>query len=89
MAIPVMLNNKWARATWSAFVPSVTIEPKIAVIVVPILAPKVNGSICSSRSTPIPTRGVKAEVVIEEDWTTMVIAAPRMIPKYPLMLVAL
>ena len=43
-----------------------TVRP---VTVVPMLAPRVNGSICSNRR-------VKTEVVMEEDWTNMVIPAP-------------
>mmetsp|Transcript_19754 Transcript_19754/g.54936 ORF Transcript_19754/g.54936 Transcript_19754/m.54936 type:complete len:329 (+) Transcript_19754:240-1226(+) len=89
MRIPEMLKNKWARATRRALVPSVTKAERMAVPVVPMLAPRVSGSICSRRRTPIPTSGVSAEVVMEEDWTTMVIPAPSTMARYPLMLVAL
>lgn len=87
--IPVILKNKWARATCSASVPSDTMAAMIAVMVVPILAPNDKGYICSRRRTPIPTKGVKADVVIDEDWTRMVIPHPINIPRYPFMLVAL
>ena len=69
--------------------PSVTSAARMAVTVVPMLAPSVKGHICSRRKTPIPTRGVRAKVVIEEDRTNMIMAAPKMIARHPLMLVAL
>ena len=42
MMMPVKLKNKWARATWRGSVPSATRAAKIAVMVVPILAPAIN-----------------------------------------------
>jgi hypothetical protein len=36
-----------------------------------------------------PTRGVRVEVVIEDDWTSMVIPAPMAIATYPFTSVAL
>ena len=57
--------------------------------VVPILAQRVNGSICSRRRAPIPMRGVSADVVIDELCTRTVIAAPIKMAMYPFTLVAL
>merc|ERR1712113_700382 len=51
-----------------------------------MFAPSVIGYICSNRITPIPTSGVKVEVVIEDDWTRMVTPTPISIARYPLML---
>ncbi len=50
---------------------------KTLVNVVPTLAPKVNGYILSRDKTPMPTRGVNAEVNTEEDCNSVVISAPR------------
>ena len=50
-----------------AFTDSVTSDAKIAVHVVPIFAPKVNGNICSTVSIDSPTRGVNVDVIIELD----------------------
>ena len=65
--IPEMLKNKWARATWSACTLSETNEARSPVTVVPMFAPRVKGNICSRWIAPTPTKGVKTEVVIEED----------------------
>jgi len=89
MMIPEMLKNKCANATWSEAFPEVTMEAMIPVRVVPMLAPRVKGYICSKRSTPRPTKGVSVEVVMEDDWTTMVIPAPMIMATYPFMSVAL
>ena len=43
--IPDILNNKWAKATTTAFTLPVAIEARMAVIVVPIFAPRVYGNI--------------------------------------------
>ena len=66
-----------------------TKDAKSPVKVVPMLAPRVKGSICSRRIAPIPTKGVRAEVVMDEDCTKRVIPQPMRIARYPLMLVAL
>ena len=71
-----MLKKKWQRAIWMAEVLVLTSEARMAVKVVPMLAPRVRGSICSTVITPRPTRGVKVEVVTEEDCTAMVRAVP-------------
>ncbi len=44
--------------------------------------PKVSGYILSSLITPTPTRGVRADVKIEELWTNTVIPAPIAIATY-------
>ena len=85
--VPVMLKKRWAKATWRESTLSETKEAMSAVIVVPRLAPKVKGNIDSRGITPIPTNGVKTEVVIEEDCTNMVRRAPMIIETYPLRLV--
>jgi len=51
--------------------------------------PNVNGYICSRRIRPIPTIGVIVAVVMDDDWTAIVIPQPSKIARYPLMLVAL
>lgn len=73
--IPTRLKSKWANATFMA----VGLErraARMAVKVVPRLAPRMSGNICSSLKAPTSTRGVKTEVVIEEDWTNMVRPVP-------------
>ena len=45
ITIPEILNNKCAKATTTAFILPVAIEASMAVIVVPIFAPKVYGNI--------------------------------------------
>ena len=44
----------------------------MGVNVVPMFAPSVMGGILCQGSTPDPHSGVKADVVTELDWTTMV-----------------
>lgn len=51
----------------------------MAVKVVPMLAPRVNGYIRSKCKIPTPTNGVRADVKIDDDCTNMVNAAPRQI----------
>ena len=89
MIIPETLNQKWQSATWRASSLLDTNEAMIPVKVVPIFAPNVNGSICSSWITFIPTRGVNADVVMDELWTRRVIPVPMTIARYPLIFVAL
>ena len=48
---------------------------------VPMLAPSTTGYMRSIVMTPMPTRGVRAEVVIEEDWTQMVSPSPTAIAR--------
>mmetsp|Transcript_12271 Transcript_12271/g.17255 ORF Transcript_12271/g.17255 Transcript_12271/m.17255 type:complete len:251 (+) Transcript_12271:226-978(+) len=89
MRIPEMLKKRWARAVCMAVILSETRAAMTAVKVVPMLAPRVRGYICSSWMTPMPTRGVRVEVVMDEDWTRMVMPVPMTMARYPLMLVAL
>jgi hypothetical protein len=70
-------------------VPSLTRDAKSPVTAVPILAQRVNGSICSRQRAPIPMKGVSAEVVIDELCTRIVIAALIKMALYLFMLVAL
>ena len=51
------------------------------VIVVPMLAPRVMGNILCTGRTPMPTRGVNADVVTELDCTRIVIKKPTKIAK--------
>jgi len=53
---------------------------KIAVMVVPIFAPRVNGYTCLRVSTPAPARGTMVEVVIDELCTIIVNSIPNKIP---------
>jgi hypothetical protein len=50
-----------------AFDDSVTNEANIAVHVVPMFEPNVNGYICSTVNIDKPTNGVKVDVIIELD----------------------
>ena len=65
--MPEMLKKRCARAVCMAVILSDTRADMMAVKVVPMLAPRVRGYICSSWMIPMPTRGVSVEVVIEED----------------------
>lgn len=87
--IPKILKNKWQRATCNELTPLATKDARRPVNVVPIFAPSVKGNICSSWRAPIPTNGVRTDVVIEELCTRMVRPHPIRIAKYPFMLVAL
>ena len=59
--MPKILKNRCAKATCSDSMFSLTNDAVNPVMVVPILAPRVKGYICSSRIAPIPTRGVKVD----------------------------
>jgi hypothetical protein len=76
MIIPKMLKKKCASATCIAVEVSATKAARIEVIVVPILAPRVRGYICSTLIRPTPTIGVKTLVVTLELCTAMVIPHP-------------
>ena len=56
-----------------------------AVHVVPILAPSVNGNICSKVMIFKPTNGVKVDVVIELDCNNIVRIIPKNMDKYALL----
>mmetsp|Transcript_9712 Transcript_9712/g.23759 ORF Transcript_9712/g.23759 Transcript_9712/m.23759 type:complete len:262 (-) Transcript_9712:800-1585(-) len=86
--IPDRLKNMCANATCMAKVVE-SIAAMMAVTVVPRFAPSVMGSICSSWTTSNPTRGVKVDVVTDDDCTTIVTPMPMRIAMYPLMSVAL
>ena len=55
----------------------------MAVVVVPMLAPRVKGYIRSIVITPIPTNGVRADVKTELDCTRIVIPVPIKMAIYP------
>ena len=63
--MPYRLKNKCANAATKAVTLSVN-AAKIAVTVVPIFAPRVNGYTCLSVRTPAPARGTIVEVVMDE-----------------------
>ena len=48
---------------------------------VPMLAPSTVGYMRSTEMTPTPTRGVRAEVVMDDDWTAMVTKRPVIIAR--------
>merc|ERR550514_608889 len=77
--IPKMLKKRWQRAIWIAFFFSVTREARNAVQVVPMFAPRVKGSICSRVMICSATSGVRVGVVMELDWTMIVITMPKRI----------
>ena len=77
MPIPVRLKNKWAKATVTAAGFPVASEASIAVTVVPMLAPSVNGNTCSNVRIPAPIRGMISDVVIELLCTNTVITTPK------------
>mmetsp|Transcript_42066 Transcript_42066/g.100261 ORF Transcript_42066/g.100261 Transcript_42066/m.100261 type:complete len:94 (+) Transcript_42066:224-505(+) len=81
MRIPMMLNNRWQSAIWMLFAFMTASAANIEVKVVPMFAPSVIGSILATGSTPMPTNGVKAEVVTELDCTIKVKATPNSIAK--------
>ena len=62
--------------------PSPAKAANMAVAVVPILLPKVNGNIRSRLITPIPTNGVRVEVNTLLLCTNIVIPTPIPINKY-------
>lgn len=79
MTIPVMLKNRWHIEICSegfSVLESCANELSIEVTVVPILDPSVSGYILSTVRTPMPTSGVRAEVNILEDCTSIVRIAP-------------
>ena len=78
--IPKRLKNKWANAATNAVTLRVR-AAKIAVMVVPIFAPIVNGYICLSVRTPAPARGTMVDVVIDELCTIIVKITPNKIPR--------
>ena len=62
---------------------SVARDAMKAVIVVPMFAPSMSGKAFSRESTPEEQSGTSKEVVMLEDWTEMVIAAPARIASSP------
>ncbi|KAK2717522.1 hypothetical protein QYM36_006341, partial [Artemia franciscana] len=53
------------------------------VVVVPMFEPRVSGYTRSTVITPTPTRGVRADVKTEDDWTRKVKNAPTINARYP------
>ena len=68
-AIPKMLKKRWQRATCHAStgLDVTTVAAMTPVRVVPMLAPRVRGSMSSRVMRPTAARGVRVEVVMEED----------------------
>eukprot|EP00438_Fugacium_kawagutii_P034277 Skav205206 [mRNA] locus=scaffold376:161529:161774:- [translate_table: standard] len=81
MTMPMMLNMRWQKAIWMAANFMTASAANIEVNVVPMLAPSVIGNILCTGKTPMPTRGVKAEVVTELDCTMMVMTKPSKMAK--------
>lgn len=67
-----MLKIKWENATVTATTFWVARAARIAVTVVPILAPKVYGNICLTVTNPAPAKGIMIEVVTELDRKSVV-----------------
>ena len=82
--IPKTLNKKWHNASRNAFSLLDKRAVKMLVVVVPKFAPNVRGNALSRLIMLVLTRGTKAEVRIELDWTTAVTAAPSKMQIYPL-----
>ena len=73
--IPRILKKKCTRAIASP-APLPVSAAKRAVVVVPILAPKVTGKIEARVRSPEPAIGTSSDVVIELDWTQNVRTPP-------------
>ena len=73
-----MLKKRWQSATCQAWtgLEVTTVAAMIPVMVVPMLAPRVRGSMSSRPMRPTAARGVRVEVVMEEDCTMMVMNMP-------------
>ena len=75
--IPKTLKAKWQSAiVMPASIPKLN-AASTAVIVVPILAPRVYGKTCSIVRTPAATSGISIDVVIELDCTSAVKNVPK------------
>lgn len=86
MIIPEMLKKRWHMETCIAGMmesASWASDASMAVKVVPMLEPSVRGYILSIVMTPTPTRGVRADVNMLDDWTRMVNNAPISMARYP------
>ena len=85
-AMPKMLKKRWQRATCHAStgLEVTTVAAMMPVRVVPMLAPRVRGSMSSRVMRPTAARGVRVEVVMEEDCTRMVMPMPITMLRYPL-----
>ena len=88
-ATPNTLNKKCTKAIVMAAIFPVANEAIIAVVVVPILAPKVMGKASSTVKTPAPIKGTRSDVVMELLWTKIVKKSPAMIPITPWRLIIL
>ena len=71
-----ILKNRCANATATAAGLPVDRAASMAVMVVPMLAPIVNGNSCSSFTIPAPTSGTIADVVMELLCTITVMPVP-------------
>ena len=76
--MPMMLKNRWHSATCHAStgLEDTTVAPMMPVSVVPMFAPSVSGNISSRLIRPTAQSGVSVDVVIELDWTRIVITSP-------------
>ncbi len=79
MHTPIRLNIRWARAARLAF----TLVPReaiCAVMVVPMLSPRIRGSAWGKVSTPLKASIWATAIVALEDCTTMVMIVPTRTP---------
>lgn len=77
--MPEMLKNKWQKAICKANCkagPLVARAARRPVVVVPILEPSVRGYMRSREMTPMPAKGVRADVKMELLCTRMVMMQP-------------
>ncbi len=83
IATPTALNRKWCRPMIRPAGESVANDASSAVIVVPILAPRVIGNALRSVTTPAAIMGTSTEVVMLDDWTRTVITVPMRMAETP------
>mmetsp|Transcript_67405 Transcript_67405/g.130266 ORF Transcript_67405/g.130266 Transcript_67405/m.130266 type:complete len:280 (-) Transcript_67405:1037-1876(-) len=77
MRVPKRLKNRWANATARPVgMLLLASAARMPVTVVPMFAPTVKGNILSSLMRPMPTKGVRVEVVMLLDWNRIVTPAP-------------
>lgn len=72
---PMALKKRWAKASEIAASDFISAANK-AVMVVPRLAPRINGSTRRTDKLPVATSGTVSDVVTELDWIAAVITIP-------------
>src|SRR5436190_13650981 len=76
VSTPTRLNRKWAMAMLMA-VFELTIAARNALMVVPMLAPRINGTALRSLTNRLATRGTTNEVVTELLRIAAVVSTPQ------------